>query len=101
MTSKRLSRTLWRIDVCPMSYYTIMREREGFVAVWPTKGQIYFARLNGKGEPRPPSEVKTPGRSGMRMGMVALTDRDGNTLVLPGDARNSRSNSPTLTITVK
>ena len=50
-TRRRISHTLWRIDACPMSYYTVARDRQGFVAVWPTKGQIHFARLNGKGEP--------------------------------------------------
>ena len=53
MTRKRVSRTLWKIDACPMSYYTVVRERGGFVAVWPTKGQVYFARLDGKGDRRP------------------------------------------------
>jgi len=81
MTRKRLSRTLWKIDACPMTYYAVVRERGGFVAVWPTKGQIYFARLDGKGEPLPPAETKTPGRSGMRSGMLALSAPDGSTLV--------------------
>ena len=54
MTRTRVSRTPWKIDACPMTYYTISRERGGFVAVWPTKGQIYFARLDGEGEPLPP-----------------------------------------------
>jgi hypothetical protein len=81
MTRKRVSRTLWKIDACPMSYYTVTRERGGFVAVWPTKGEIYFARLDGKGDPSPPAEIKTPGRSGMRTGMLALSGPDGKTLV--------------------
>jgi hypothetical protein len=81
VTRERLSRTLWKIDACPMSYFTVNRERSGFVAVWPTKGQIYFARLDAKGKPLPPEEVKTPGRSGMRTGMLALTSADGSTLV--------------------
>ena len=81
MTRNRLSRTLWKIDACPMTYYAVVRERGGFVAVWPTKGQIYFSRLDGKGEPLPPAETKTPGRSGMRSGMLALTAPDGITLV--------------------
>ncbi len=80
-TRKRLSRTLWRIDACPMTYYAVVRERGGFVAVWPTKGQIYFARLDGMGDLSPPAEIKTPGRSGMRSGMVALSAPDGTTLV--------------------
>jgi len=81
MTRQRLSRTPWKTDACPMSYYTVTRERGGFVAVWPTKGQIYFARLNGNGDLSPPAEIKTPGRSGMRSGMIALSAPDGNTLV--------------------
>jgi hypothetical protein len=81
MTRKRLSRTLWQIDACPMTYYAIVRQRGGFVAVWPTQGQIYFARLDGKGEPLAPGETKTPGRSGMRSGMLTLSARDGSTLV--------------------
>ena len=81
MTRKRLSRTLWKIDACPMSYYTVARERSGFVTVWPTKGEIFFARLDSKGAPSPLAEIKTPGRSGMRTGMVALSAHDGSTLV--------------------
>ena len=81
MTRTRVSRTLWKIDACPMSYYTITRDRGGFVAVWPTRGEIYFARLDGKGDPSPPAEIKTPGRSGMRTGMLALSAPDGSTLV--------------------
>ena len=81
MSRTRVSRTLWKVDACPMSYYTIARERGGFVAVWPTRGQIYFARLDGKGDPTTQAEIKTPGRSGMRTGMLALSAPDGKTLV--------------------
>jgi hypothetical protein len=81
MDRSRISRTLWRVDACPMTYYTIARDRSGFVAVWPTSGQIYFARLDGRGEPWQPGEIKTPGRSGMRTGMLALSAPDGKTLV--------------------
>jgi hypothetical protein len=77
----RISRTLWKVDACPMSYYMISRERGGFLAVWPTRGEIYFARLNGNGDASQPPEIKTPGRSGMRTGMLALSAPDGNTLV--------------------
>jgi hypothetical protein len=81
MTRKRVSRTLWKIDACPMTYYTISRERGGFVAVWPTRGEIYFARLDANGELLPPAEIKTPGRSGMRTGLLALSAPDGSSLV--------------------
>ena len=81
MTRKRLSRTLWKIDACPMTYFAVVRDRGGFVAVWPTKGQIAFARLDGKGQPLPPAEIQTPGRSGMRTGLLTLSAPDGSTLV--------------------
>jgi hypothetical protein len=77
----RISTTLWKIDACPMTYYTVTRNGDGFTVVWPTKGEIYFARLDAKGNLLPPGEIKTPGRSGMRTGMVALDAPNSSTLV--------------------
>jgi hypothetical protein len=51
------------------------------VAAWPTKGQVYFARLDGHGETSKPAEIPTPGQSGMRTGVLALSGPDGSTLV--------------------
>jgi hypothetical protein len=81
MTRNRVSHTPWKTDACPMSYYTVTRKPDGFVAVWPTKGEIYFARLDSTGAPSRLSETKTPGTSGMRTGMLALSAPDGSTLV--------------------
>ena len=77
----RVSTTLWKIDGCPMSYYTVWPTPDGYLAVWPTQGQIYFARLDSKGTLMSPVEIKTPGTTGMRTGMLALNDADGNTVV--------------------
>jgi len=77
----RVSTTLWKIDGCPMSYYSVTRGRDGYVAVWPTKEQIYFARLDINGVLQSPKEIKTPGKTGMRTGMLALSATDGVTLV--------------------
>jgi hypothetical protein len=77
----RVSRTLWKIDACPMTYYTVSRDRGGFVAVWPTRGQVYLAHLDARGDLSPPGEIQTPGRSGMRTGIIALSAPDGKTLV--------------------
>ncbi len=77
----KISRTLWKTDSCPMTYYCVSATTQGFVAAWPTQGRIYFARLDNMGAVLPPGEIKTPGQSGMRTGLVALSDRDGNTLV--------------------
>jgi hypothetical protein len=77
----RVSRTLWKIDACPMTYYTISRDQGGFVAVWPTRGQVDFAHLDSKGDLSPQGEIQTPGRSGMRTGVLALSAPGGKTLV--------------------
>jgi hypothetical protein len=78
---KRVSRTPWKVDGCPMTYYMVSPDRGGFAAAWPTRGQIFFARLNGQGELLPPGEIRTPGASGMRTGILALTAPDGVALV--------------------
>jgi hypothetical protein len=77
----RISSTLWKIDACPMTYYAIGRAPGGYVAVWPTRDQIYFTRLDSNGKPWPAGEIKTPGRSGHRTGMLALSGSNGSTLV--------------------
>src|SRR5262249_39859381 len=77
----RISTTLWKIDQCPMTYYSISRNQDGYLAVWPTKDEIYFARLDSEGKLLPPGEIKTPGRSGHRTGILGLSGSDGSTLV--------------------
>jgi hypothetical protein len=77
----RISTTPWSIDACPMTYYAVVSRGEGYVAVWPTKGAIYFANLSREGAPQLPKEVKTPGTTGMRTGMIALPTPAGGTLV--------------------
>lgn len=80
-TRNRVGRTPWKIDACPMTYYAVAPRRGGYVAAWPTRGQIYFARLDGRGDPSKQAEIETPGRSGMRTGVIALTAPDESTLV--------------------
>ena len=77
----RISTAGWKINGCPMTYFTIMPTDTGYVATWPTKGQIYFARLNKSGAVLPPGAIKTPGINGMRTGVLALSAADGVTLV--------------------
>lgn len=81
VTKTRVSTTPWKIDACPMTYYSVARSGDGFVAAWPTKGQIYFARLDSNGSPKTPREIKTSGSSGMRTGIVSIPTQDGSTLV--------------------
>ena len=80
-TRLRVSSTLWKIAGCPMTYFTITPTKGGYVAAWPTKGEVYFARLDKDGTVLPPGEIKTRGTSGMRMGLLALSAADGATLV--------------------
>lgn len=77
----RISDTSWKLAGCPMTYFTISRADTGYVAAWPTKGQVYFARLDKDGGVLPPGEVRTPGTSGMRNGVLALSATDGATLI--------------------
>ena len=77
----RVSTTLWKIDACPMTYYSVVPTKQGFAIVWPTEGQVYFARLDHDGVLQAPFEIKTPGMSGMRTGMQALPTAAGETLV--------------------
>ena len=77
----RVSTTPWKIAACPMTYFTVVPTAKGYVAAWPTKGQIYFARLDKDGAVLPPGEIKTPGTNGMRTGVQALIAADGATLI--------------------
>jgi hypothetical protein len=77
----RVSSTLWKIDSCPMTYYAVTRCGAGFAAAWPTENRIYLARLDAAGSLLSPAEIKTPGISTMRSGIVALSAQDGSTLV--------------------
>ena len=77
----RISITPWKIAACPMTYFTVVPNAKGYIAAWPTKGQIYFAQLDKDGTVLPPGEIKTPGTNGMRTGVTALTAADGATLI--------------------
>ena len=77
----RISSTLWAVNGCPMTYFSLSATKSGYVAAWPTKGEIYFARLDPNGKVMAPGEIKTPGRSGMRTGVVALSAVDGVSLI--------------------
>jgi hypothetical protein len=77
----RISSTLWKINACPMTYFSLSATSNGYVAAWPTRGEIYFTRLDRNGKVRSPGEIKTPGRTGMRTGLLALGAPDGTDLV--------------------
>ncbi len=80
-TRRRVSRASWHVAACPMTYFTINSTATGYVAAWPTKGQVDFAQLDLDGAVQPPGEIKTPGTTGMRTGLLALSAADGTTLI--------------------
>jgi hypothetical protein len=79
----RISGTPWKIDTCPMTYYSITRTAAGYVAAWPTGKDydIYFARLDATGKVLSPGEIRTPGKAGHRTGLLALGSAGGETLI--------------------
>lgn len=101
VTKSRISSTPWKTDSCPMTYYSIVRNGDGFIAAWPTKGDIYFAKLDGNGSPLNPREIKTPGKNGMRSGILPVAAKDGSTLMVwkkddqTGFQRYDQSGRPT------
>jgi hypothetical protein len=82
-TRTRVSTTLWKTDTCPMTYYSIARAANGYVAAWPTgrSYEIYFARIDQKGNVLPPGEIKTPGRAWHRTGVLVLGGSDSSACV--------------------
>ena len=81
MSRARVSTTPWKIAACPMTYFAITPTAAGYLAAWPTKGDVYFARLDKDGAVVAPGEIKTPATSGMRTGVIALNGTDGTALV--------------------
>ncbi len=80
-TRTRVSGAGWTINACPMTYYTVTPTPTGYLAAWPTKGQVYFSWLDKNGVVQPPGEIKTPGTIGMRTHVLALSASDGATLI--------------------
>ena len=78
---KAVSQTRWKVDACPMTYYSIVPNGSGYLAVWPTRKQVFYSRLDGDGNLLTPGEIPTSGTSGMRTGLLALANRRGQHLV--------------------
>lgn len=82
VTRQPVSTVSWKIDQCPMTYYSVVPDGDGYLAAWPTQKTIYFARLNKEGIMMSRAETKTVGQTGMRTGMLALPGAQGTTLVV-------------------
>ncbi len=46
---EKISQTPWYIAACPMTGGFLSADRDGLVAGWETKGEIYFTRLDNRG----------------------------------------------------
>ena len=78
----QISTTLWKVDACPMTYFSRGLQFQRLRGCLANQGEIYFARLDGpRGKPLPPGEIKTPGTSGMRTGILTLSGANGSTLM--------------------
>jgi hypothetical protein len=80
-TRSRVGSNPWKTDSCPMTYFSVVATRQGFLATWPTRGDVYFARLNTDGAPLSAAETKTPGSTNTRTNVLALDDAAGKALV--------------------
>ena len=77
----KLSGKPWKINGCPMTGTFLSGGKdEGLVAAWETKGQVYFARLDQRGQILPPGEIRTPGE-GIKKYPVVLSAPEGTVLV--------------------
>jgi len=72
VTRRKVSRQGWHVDACPMTYYSIVAAGEGYLAAWPTRGEVHFTRLTAEGEPTAIRERATGGQAGMRSGIIAV-----------------------------
>lgn len=77
-THVKLSQTPWHIEACPMTGGFLSSDREGLVASWETRGQVYFARLDERGRPLAPGEIRVADRGKYPVVLQAL---DGTVLV--------------------
>lgn len=66
----------WRVNVCPMSSYTLTDGAAGLLGAWETQGQIFRASLSAA--PRP---IAAPGVGGDRKHPVMVENAAGQTLL--------------------
>ncbi len=74
----KLSVTPWSVQACPMTGTFISPTKDGAVAAWETKGQIYFARCDAAGRKTAKPEVALGVRGKYPIALVAP---DGTLLV--------------------
>ena len=78
-TRAKLSSVPWQVKACPMTGGFIAPGKNGAVAAWETKGQVYFARCDARGQKISAAEIAAGTRGGKWP--IALAAPDGSTLV--------------------
>ncbi len=81
LSRTRLGEGHWRLAGCPMTYFVLEPVPTGYLAAWPTEGQVRWARLDLAGKLLPPGEIAAPGTTGMRQHLVILESTGGTVLV--------------------
>ena len=84
-TKQKISTTPWQINACPMSGTFLGGAKNGLVAAWETKGQIFYARIDSTGTLSTPKEIKAAGKGKWPL---ALAAPDGTVLVSWKDGSN-------------
>jgi hypothetical protein len=75
----KLSVTPWKVNACPMTGGFLAPAPEGLVAAWETRGQVYFARCDVRGQKALTAETMAGTRGGKWP--IALAAPDGTVLV--------------------
>jgi hypothetical protein len=77
----KVSQQPWKIDTCPMTYYTVFATPKGYLAAWPTQGKIFLAGLNTQGSRTPQGEIATVGKAGHRTDVRCMQNTLGENLI--------------------
>jgi hypothetical protein len=78
-TKIKLSVSPWEVKGCPMTGTFLAGAKDGLVAAWETKGEVFFTRLSGDRRRISVTEIPTAARGGKWP--IALVSADGTLLV--------------------
>jgi hypothetical protein len=77
-SKQKISSTPWQINACPMTGTFLGPAKNGLVAAWETKGQVFYARIDSESSLMAPKEIKAAGKGKWPL---ALAAPDGTVLV--------------------
>jgi hypothetical protein len=71
----------WKVNICPMSSYSLAESGESVVAAWETNGQVFFARVD-RGSVRHADPTEAPGVGRGRKYPVVAGNAHGETILV-------------------